>query len=569
MQPKTKKEPIGITALYCRLSRDDGMNGDSNSVANQKHLLSQKAKEMGLPNTKYYVDDGYTGTNFNRPGFQQMLRDIEMGFVSAVMVKDLSRLGRDYVSVGNYTDSYFPDHGIRFIAVNDSIDSEKGESEIAPFKNILNEMYARDISKKIRSSHRLRGNMGEPLSQPPYGYQKSPENKKKWIIDPEAAEIVKSIFKMCLDGKGNETIARILQEQKVLVPMAYWQSKGLPRGGKKTQPNPYRWCKTTVQKILSQQEYCGDVINFKTYSKSFKNKRRYDNDPENWMIFKDVHEPIITREDFERVRARIAKTKRRAPKPHNGQKSIFADLLFCGDCHTKLRYHTNTINKDIHYFVCANNKVDYRGSCPGRHYVRADAIEQVVMLELRRMAEYLSDDEDAFAELLARKTDKELLKEQKRCEEELQKAMTRNDTVSRLYEKLYEDNAIGKVSDEWFMQLSHKYEVERMELKSKITALRKKLSESGKQQQQREGVILAVRRFMQMDYLTAPLLRELIDHIDVFETEGTGKNRTQRIVIYYRFVGYVEIPAAPRHPHYKADTRQGVAVEYLTEPKTA
>lgn len=569
MQPKTKKEPIGITALYCRLSRDDGMNGDSNSVANQKHLLSQKAKEMGLPNTKYYVDDGYTGTNFNRPGFQQMLSDIEMGFVSAVMVKDLSRLGRDYVSVGNYTDSYFPDHGIRFIAVNDSIDSEKGESEIAPFKNILNEMYARDISKKIRSSHRLRGNMGEPLSQPPYGYQKSPENKKKWIIDPEAAEIVKSIFKMCLDGKGNETIARILQEQKVLVPMAYWQSKGLPRGGKKTQPNPYRWCKTTVQKILSQQEYCGDVINFKTYSKSFKNKRRYDNDPENWMIFKDVHEPIITREDFERVRARIAKTKRRAPKPHNGQKSIFADLLFCGDCHTKLRYHTNTINKDIHYFVCANNKVDYRGSCPRRHYVRADAIEQVVMLELRRMAEYLSDDEDAFAELLARKTDKELLKEQKRCEEELQKAMTRNDTVSRLYEKLYEDNAIGKVSDEWFMQLSHKYEVERMELKSKITALRKKLSESGKQQQQREGVILAVRRFMQMDYLTAPLLRELIDHIDVFETEGTGKNRTQRIVIYYRFVGYVEIPAAPRHPHYKADTRQGVAVEYLTEPKTA
>jgi len=490
-------------------------------------------------------------------------------FSSYLTQEDLSRLGRDYVSVGNYTDSYFPDHGIRFIAVNDSIDSEEGESEIAPFKNILNEMYARDISKKIRSSHRLRGNMGEPLSQPPYGYQKSPENKKKWIIDPEAAEIVKSIFKMCLDGKGNETIARILQEQKVLVPMAYWQSKGLPRGGKKTQPNPYRWCKTTVQKILSQQEYCGDVINFKTYSKSFKNKRRYDNDPENWMIFKDVHEPVIAREDFEKVQARIAKTKRRAPKPHNGQKSIFADLLFCGDCHTKLRYHTNTINKDIHYFVCANNKVDYRGSCPGRHYVRADAIEQVVMLELRRMAEYLSDDEDAFAELLARKTDKELLREQKRCEEELQKAMTRNDTVSRLYEKLYEDNAIGKVSDEWFMQLSHKYEVERMELKSKITALRKKLSESGKQQQQREGVILAVRRFMQMDYLTAPLLRELIDHIDVFETEGTGKNRTQRIVIYYRFVGYVEIPAAQRHPHYKADTRQGVAIEYLTESRTA
>ena len=213
MQPKTKKDKIGITALYCRLSRDDGMDGESNSIVNQKTLLSQKAKEKGLIDTKFYVDDGYTGTNFNRPGFQQMLSDIEMGYVYAVMVKDLSRLGRDYVSVGNYTDVYFPDHDIRFIAVNDGIDSEEGESEIAPFKNILNEMYARDISKKIRSSHRLRGSMGEPLSQPPYGYMKSPENKKKWVIDPEAAEVVKSIFKMCLEGKGSETIARILQEQ--------------------------------------------------------------------------------------------------------------------------------------------------------------------------------------------------------------------------------------------------------------------------------------------------------------------------------------------------------------------
>ena len=214
MQPKTKKDKIGITALYCRLSRDDGMDGESNSIVNQKNLLLQKAKEKGLTDTKFYVDDGYTGTNFNRPGFQQMLSDIEMGYIYAVMVKDLSRLGRDYVSVGNYTDVYFPGHDIRFIAVNDGIDSEEGESEIAPFKNILNEMYARDISKKIRSSHRLRGSMGEPLSQPPYGYMKSAENKKKWVVDPEAAEVVKSIFKMCLEGKGNETIARILQEKQ-------------------------------------------------------------------------------------------------------------------------------------------------------------------------------------------------------------------------------------------------------------------------------------------------------------------------------------------------------------------
>ncbi|MDO4812182.1 MAG: recombinase family protein [Eubacteriales bacterium] len=566
MQSKNKKaktEEMGITALYNRLSRDDVTDSESNSIANQKKLLSQKAKEFGLTNTRYYVDDGYTGTNFNRPAFQQMIEDIEMGYVTTVMFKDLSRLGRDYVSVGSYTDSYFPNHNVRFIAVNDGIDSDEGESEIAPFKNILNEMYARDISKKIRSSHRLRGNAGEPLSPPPFGYTKSPENNKKWIIDPEAAAIVKRIYKMCLEGNGYETIARILQEEKILNPQAYWQSKGIGRGGKKTQPNPYKWCKTTVEKILAQQEYCGDIINFKTYSKSFKNKTRLDNPPENWVIFKDVHEPIIERATFEQVQRITANTKRRAPKPENAQKSIFSDLLYCGDCHSKLRHHTNTINKDIHFFVCANNSVDYRGTCKSRHYVRADSIEQVVMLELRRMADFLRKDEGAFADLLAQKTNKELLKEQKQAEADLQKAIVRNDTVSKLYEKLYEDNASGKVSDEWFMQLSHKYETERLELKAKITELRRKLSDMGSRQQERDNFIHAIRRFMEMGRLTAPLLRELIDHIDVFETEGVGKSRTQRIVIYYRFVGYIELPDSYFRSNYKADTRKGVAVEYI------
>ena len=568
MQPKKSKNKIGITALYCRLSRDDGMDGESNSIVNQKNLLLQKAKEKGLTDTKFYVDDGYTGTNFNRPGFQQLISDIEMGYIYAVMVKDLSRLGRDYVSVGNYTDVYFPDHDIRFIAVNDGIDSEEGESEIAPFKNILNEMYARDISKKIRSSHRLRGSMGEPLSQPPYGYMKSPENKKKWIIDPEAAAVVKDIFKMTLEGKGAETIARILQEKKVLVPMAYWQSKGLPRGGKKTQPNPYKWCKTTVSKILAQQEYCGDIINFKTCSKSFKNKTRYANPEDKWAIFKNVHEPIIDREVFEQVQKLISKTRRRNPKSENWERNMFCYLLYCADCRRKLWFNIKHDKEDIPFFMCGNYHGN-RGTCSSTHYLRADAIEQVVMLELRRMAEFLVADEEAFAELLAQKTDKELLKEKKHDEAELQKAIARNDTVSHLYEKLYEDNAVGKVSDEWFMQLSHKYETERLELKAKIKTLRQKLSECGQCERDRETFTSAIRRFMRMDRLTAPLLRELIDHIDVFETEGTGKNRTQRIVIYYRFVGYVEIPEVSDRRHIKAETRRGVAVEYLTEPKTA
>lgn len=567
MQSKNKNQ-IGITALYCRLSRDDGTESESNSIGNQKKLLSQKAKEMGLTDTKYYVDDGYTGTNFNRPGFQQLIDDIEIGLVSAVMVKDLSRLGRDYVSVGNYTDSYFPEHNIRFIAVNDAIDSDEGESEIAPFKNILNEMYARDISKKIRSSHRLRGSMGEPLSQPPYGYMKSSENKKKWIIDLEAATVVKSIFKMCLDGKGNETIARTLQENEVLIPMAYWQSKGLNRGGKKTQTNPYKWCKTTIQKILSQQEYCGDIINFKTYSKSFKNKTRYENSKENWAVFKDVNEPIIDRETFETVQKFISKTKRRAPKKENGERSIFNGLIYCGDCHSKMRYHTSTSNKEIHYFTCSDNKVDYRGKCPGRHYVRADALEEVVKLELRRLVEVLELDESYFAQLLLRKNDEEREKDKKFLESELQKAIARSNTVSQLYEKLYEDNVIGKVSDEWFVELSHKYEKERMDLKAKIADTRHKIEELKNNNSEYEKFISAIRRFMQMDNLTSPLLRELIDHIDIFETEGTGKSRTQRIVIYYRFIGYIELPNVTKQTHI-ADTRKGVAVEYITEQFTA
>lgn len=567
MQSKNKNQ-IGIAALYCRLSRDDGTESESNSIGNQKKLLSQKAKEMGLTNTKYYVDDGYTGTNFNRPGFQQLIDDIEIGLVSAVMVKDLSRLGRDYVSVGNYTDSYFPEHNVRFIAVNDAIDSDEGESEIAPFKNILNEMYARDISKKIRSSHRLRGSMGEPLSQPPYGYIKSPENKKKWIIDPEAATVVKSIFKMCLDGKGNETIARELQENKVLIPMAYWRSKGLNRGGKKTQTNPYKWCKTTIQKILSQQEYCGDIINFKTYSKSFKNKRRIENSKENWSVFKDINEPIIDRETFETVQKFISKTKRRAPKKENGERSIFNGLIYCGDCHSKMRYHTSTSNKEIHYFTCSDNKVDYRGKCPGRHYVRADALEEVVKLELRRLVEMLEIDESYFAQLLLRKNDEEREKDKKFLELELQKAIARSGTVSQLYEKLYEDNVIGKVSDEWFVELSHKYEKERMDLKAKIADTRYRIEELKNNNSEYGKFISAIRRFMQMDNLTSPLLRELIDHIDIFETEGTGKSRTQRIVIYYRFIGYIELPNATKQTHI-ADTRKGVAVEYITEQFTA
>ena len=552
---------FGITAIYCRLSRDDGKESESNSIGNQKKLLSQKAKDLKLTNTKFYVDDGYTGTNFNRPGFQAMLEDIELGYVTTVMVKDLSRLGRDYVSVGHYTDNFFPEHNIRFIAVNDMVDSNDGENEIAPFKNVMNEMYARDISRKVRSSHRIRGNMGEPLSQPPYGYMKSPENKKKWIIDAEAAEVVKSIFMMCIEGKGNETIARILQENKVMIPMAYWQSKGLDRGGKKTQPDPYKWCKTTVGKILEQQEYCGDVINFKTYSKSFKNKKRILNPEENWKVFKGVHEPIIDRDTFETVQKMKAKAKRRAPNPKHAEKNMFCGLLYCADCGSPLWFNVNHPNTDIKYFMCSNYK-GRRGTCEGTHYVRADSLEQIVMLELRSLASFLVEDEEAFADILEAKTNKSILNQQKFLESSIDKSVARTKEIAVMYEKLFEKHINGIVNEESFMQLSQKYETERDELKLKIRQYQEELSEIENLRTSKEQFTFAVRKFMQMETLTPALLNELIEKIEVHSIEGKGKNRIQKIIIHYRFIGVIENPV--KEENIILEARQGVAVEYLT-----
>ena len=561
MQPKNN--PIGITALYCRLSRDDGADGDSNSISNQKRMLSKYAKEHGFDNTRFYVDDGYTGTNFNRPGFLKMLEDMDAGYVSTLIIKDMSRLGRDYLQSGYYTESYFPDRNIRFIAINDGVDSINGDNEFIPFRNIMNEMYARDISRKVRSAHRIRGNMGEPLGQPPYGYMKSPENKKKWIIDPPAAAVVRKIFRLFLEGKGIDTIARMMQEDGHLNCTAYWQSKGIGRGGKKVQPNPYKWKCSTISGILQRQEYCGDIINFKTTSRSFKNRRRIDNAPEDRVIFKDVHEPIISREDYEIVQKLAGNVKRRPPKPENGDKNIFCDLLYCADCGKKLWYHTNTNNSNIHYFSCSNYVKDYRGTCPTRHYIRVEGVEQVVLRELARLAAYLEEDEEAFVELLAKKSEKDAQMERKLLQNELQSSIARNEAVARLFEKLYEDNATGKVTDDWFMQLSHKYEMERVALKERINEIQIKLHDMDHHKQGYERFVSIIRKLLDMEVLTFPILRELIDRIEVYEAEGTGKSRTQRIAIYYRFVGYLELPAGKINPHYTADLRRGVAIEYI------
>ena len=564
------KENLGITALYCRVSRDDGTEKESNSITNQKRMLSKYAKTNGFKNIKVYEDDGFTGTNFNRPDMQRLLDDVEMGYVSTIIVKDMSRFGREYLQVGYYTEHYFPEKNVRFIAVNDGVDSANEEdNDFTPLRNFMNELYAKDISRKVKSAHRVKGMAGEPLSQPPYGYMKDPENKKKWIIDPEAAAVVRDVFKMCLEGKGNETIARILQERQVLIPMAYWQSKGHPRGGKIKQPNPYKWCKTSIAKILSQQEYCGDVINFKSYSISFKKKKRIPKPKEEWMVFKDVHEPIIDRETFEQVQKRNVSTRRRQPKPQNAIKSIFSDMLYCADCGSKLWFHTNTKNPNIHFFSCSNYVNDYRGTCQTRHYVRADAIEEVVTYELQRLADYLKYDQEGFAKLLAEKTNKDMLDEQKNAKTQIDQSLARINKIDVLYERLYEDNVSGKVTDSFYMELSHKYENEKEELKKKIFNLKIQLDELNKKVFHKEMFLSAIGKFMEMKTITAPLIRELIDHIEVHETEGEGKYKTQRIVIFYRFVGYIEIPEMALNQGITKDTRQGVSVSYIPKAITA
>ena len=490
-----------------------------------------------------------------------------MGYVSTIIVKDMSRFGREYLQVGYYTENYFPDHNVRFIAINDNVDCVDGATDMddfIPIKNIMNELYAKDISRKVRSAHNTRGRAGEPLSQPAYGYVKDPQDKKRWIIDPEAAAVVREIFKLYLDGNGEDTIARIMQDEQHLNCTAYWASKGINRGGKKSQPNPYKWKSSTIHGILKRQEYCGDVLNFKTHSKSFKNHRRIDNPKEDWMVFEDRHEAIIERDTYKKVQKRLKSTHQRAPKEVNGPKSIFCDLLRCADCGSKMWYHTNTQNKDIHYFSCSNYVKDYRGTCLTRHYIRADAVEAVVEMELRRLAEYLIADENRFAEILARKSNKQYESEKKTLSSELRKSEMRIEMLPKLLKTLYEDKLNGKTSEDDYNILSHEYAEEREQFKKKILNLRRKLTEMNERESEREEFIRAIRKFMEMRTLTKQVLNELIDHIDVYEVQGTGKNKTQRLVIYYKFVGYLDIDPTQCHPNYTADIREGVAVEYVS-----
>ena len=568
MKQSSRKTKDTTAFLYVRLSRDDNLDGESYSIQNQKKLLTKAAKDMGYTNLVTFVDDGVSGVTMNRPGFNAMIAELEKGHASAVFVKDMSRLGRNYIEVGRLMEEFFPAHDIRLVAISDGIDTSEGESEFAPIKNMFNEWYARDISKKRRISNKIKGNSGEPMGQPPYGYIKDPDNPKHWIVDEEAATIVRRIYSMTIEGYGSEQIASALEQDGILTPRAYWASKGINRPGKAKELSPTHWNCSSISKILSLQEYCGDILNFKTYSKSYKLKKRIDNDRENWVVFNDVHTPIIERTVWEQVQEKRGKQRKR--KTSNGEVNMFSGLLVCADCGHNLHYHFNQGNPEIKYFNCSNYKGN-RGTCNSTHYVRVDFLEQVVLGEIHRLTKFASKYERQFAEAVMGHSQKAADSERQTIQKEIYALQARDKELDTLFERIYEDNVAGKISDERFARMSIKYEEEQKELTAKLKELKSKLEKSSSQSVTADMFIGSVRKYTRAKKLTQQMLNELIQKIEVYNAEKVDGVWQQRLIIHYNCIGSIEIPEVlplPA-PEVSVNTRKGVIVNYMADSATA
>ena len=562
MKQSNNKKSRDVTAfLYERLSRDDNLEGESYSIGNQKKLLAKVAKEKGYTNLVHFLDDGISGVTMDRPGFVEMIRQLEQGKAAAVFVKDLSRLGRNYIEVGRLTEEFFPDHDIRLVAVSDNIDTAEGENELAPIRNLFNEWYARDISKKRRISNKIKGNAGEPMGQPPYGYIKDPNDPKHWIVDDEAAQVVRRVYSMTLEGFGTEQIAAQLEKDGVLTPRAYWLTKGIKRPGKGKQQSPTKWNSSTITKILSLQEYCGDILNFKTYSKSYKNKKRIDNDRENWVVFQDVHEAIIERAVYEQVQQKRGKIRKR--RTNNGEHNMFSGLLVCADCGSNLHFHFNQGNPEIKYFNCSNYKGN-RGTCTSTHYVRVDFLEEVVLGEIRRLTKFASLYEDEFVKAVIGHSQQAEQTDRKLKEKELRTLLARDEELDGLFERIYEDNVSGKLSDDRFAKMSRRYEDEQKELAEKIKRLRSEIEKQSSRSMTTDMFIGLVRKYTRARKLTPRMLNELIEKIEVFNAEKINGVWEQRLRIHYNCVGTIEIPTVLPLPipEVSVNTRKGVVVNY-------
>lgn len=544
-------------ALYCRLSRDDEIDGESNSISNQKKLLKKVAAEYGYLQTQIFVDDGISGGTFDRPGFRAMEQGIIDGEIDAVFVKDMSRLGRDYLQCGYYTEHFFPDNDIHFVAVNDGVDSDKGENELTPVKNIFNEWFIRDTSRKIRTSHRIKGNSGESLSKPPYGYKKDPEDSKHWLIDDIPAGVVKRIFKLYTDGKGTEQIAGILQNDHVLTPNSYALEMGFKVSGKKAV-DKYQWRSSTISKILAQEEYCGSIINFKTYSKSYKNKKRRQNARENWAIFEGVNEPIIDRVLFEKVqqkRGRIHNKKRK-----DAEHNMFSGLLVCSDCGSNLHFHFNQGNDSIQYFSCSNNNSRNR-TCPTTHYIRTSFLEEIVLCDINRVIAFTNQYKDDFLQILMNSSGTEMQKQISTAQSEIEKLQNRNSEIDRLFNAVYEDKIKGIVTEERFLRMTQSYEAEQSENKRRMQELSEQLKSRADKIDTAKLFLNIIDKTTHLEVLTADIVREFIDKIVVHHRERLNGVDTQKVEIFYNVIGKFEIPPdlIPKEP-VTLDTRQGVTL---------
>lgn len=530
----TRQSEDKLTILYARLSRDDvnEQMGESNSIANQRLILERYAKDKGFENTLVLVDDGFSGTNFERPSFVEMMKLVDEKKVSSIIVKDHSRLGRNYLVIGTLMDSFIS-KGIRYIAINDNIDSSKGIDDLLPMRDLFNEFYARDTSKKIRAIWQAKGKTGERLAVvPPYGYRKDPNNNKQLIIDEESANVVKRIFTMYVEGKNAQTIANIINSERILIPSAYKYEKSIVSKPRKCK-DPYFWCATTIHKLLDAIEYVGHTVNFKTYSHSYKDNRPHLNSPDKQMLFENTHPAIIDEDTWDIVR-KMREHKRRYTS--YGTQGLFSGTLFCADCGEKLYFNiSKTKSKLVNQYMCSEYKKQLR-TCTA-HYIREETLIQLVLTDMRKLLGFVRKYEKQFVKLVMDSS----ITEQKRDivdkKKALDKHLKRISEIDTLFERLYEDNVIGKVSDERYEKISLKFETEQAELKAKVSDIEKELFSLEEETVNIDKFLCIVRKYTEVEELTPAIIHEFIDKIIIHEPEKARGNRVQRVDIIYNNIG--------------------------------
>ena len=526
------KQPDKITALYCRLSRDDEQDGLSGSIKNQQAILEKYAQENGFKNTRVFIDDGWSGTNFARPAFTEIMELAEKGRIGTLIVKDHSRLGRNRLIVGQLLEEGFDSLGVRYIAIMDNIDTAKGISDLVPMQDLFNEWHAKNTSQKVRNVFKSKGMSGAPLTtNPPFGYLKDPESKNGWIVDEEAAKIVRQIFAWCVDGLGPTQIAKHLKAAKVPTPTEHWSNIG--RNCSNLPAVPYNWCSDTVANILSKQEYCGDTVNFRSTTKSFKNKKKIERPPEEWQIFKNTHPAIIDREVFALVQE-LRKHRRRPTK--SGIVSPFSGLLYCADCGEKLYYSvTNNYKREQAYFFCSSYRKN--SEVCSAHYIREKVVEQIVLESMQRILLNVQAFEKEFARKQMDCYTEDKKKQLAAKHRELSRAKKRIAEIDTLIQKIYEDNASGKLSDERYATLSLSYEEEQKTLKAAVPELQSFLETETDKTESLQRFIQKVKQITELKVLTPELIHEFVDKIVVYAPRYLDGKRVQLLDIYYSGVG--------------------------------